>query len=62
MRLLVLGATGRTGRLVVAEALRRGHDVVALVRDPAAARLPERVELRRGRPRRRDAPGADDGG
>lgn len=33
--LLVLGATGRTGRHVVALALARGHEVRALVRDPA---------------------------
>lgn len=40
MRFAVLGATGGTGRRVVATALARGHDVVALVRrtgvmDPA---------------------------
>lgn len=37
MKLLVVGATGATGRLVVAEALRRGHVVKALVRDEHAA-------------------------
>ncbi len=36
MQLLVLGATGRTGREVVARARARGHAVTALVRDPAA--------------------------
>jgi len=35
MRLLVLGATGRTGREVVRQALATGHDVTAFVRDPA---------------------------
>jgi len=35
MKIAVLGATGRTGRLVVTEARRRGHHVVAVVRDPA---------------------------
>lgn len=35
MKIAVLGATGRTGRLVVEEARRRGHHVVAVVRDPA---------------------------
>lgn len=35
MQVTVLGATGRTGRLVVEEALRRGYVVTAQVRDPA---------------------------
>lgn len=35
LRLLVLGAGGRTGRLVVKQALGHGHDVTAFVRDPA---------------------------
>ncbi|WAR27758.1 hypothetical protein MAR_013462 [Mya arenaria] len=34
MRLAVLGATGRTGILVVREALARGHEVTAVVRNP----------------------------
>lgn len=34
MKILVLGATGRTGRLVVEEALRRGMEVSAIARDP----------------------------
>lgn len=34
-RLLVVGATGGTGRQLVAQALERGHEVTALVRDPA---------------------------
>ena len=34
MNLLVLGATGRTGRLVVKQALAAGHMVTALVRSP----------------------------
>lgn len=33
-RILVLGATGGTGRLIVAHALARGYDVTALVRSP----------------------------
>lgn len=36
-RILVLGATGGTGRLIVAQALARGHDVHALVRSPEKA-------------------------
>lgn len=35
MKIAVLGANGKTGRLVVAEALERGYDVVAAVRDPS---------------------------
>lgn len=35
VKLLALGATGRTGRHVVEDALKSGHDVVALVRNPA---------------------------
>jgi putative NADH-flavin reductase len=33
-KILVLGATGGTGRLIVSEALARGYDVTALVRSP----------------------------
>lgn len=35
MKIAVLGATGRTGRPLVSELLRRGHTVTVLVRDPA---------------------------
>jgi putative NADH-flavin reductase len=35
MQLAVFGATGRTGRPLVAQALDRGHDVVAFARDPS---------------------------
>src|SRR5690349_19736304 len=45
MRIAVLGATGRTGRLVVAELLRRGHELVAVVRDAERAGLPGEVAL-----------------
>lgn len=41
MRLAVIGATGRTGRQVVEQALDRGHQVTVLCRDPA--RLPQDV-------------------
>jgi len=37
MRILVVGATGSIGRLVVEEAVRRGHAVRALVRNQAKA-------------------------
>ena len=47
MTTLVTGATGNTGRHVVAELVRRGDHVRALTRNPAAAveRLPAGVEL-----------------
>ncbi|MFC6952359.1 NAD(P)-dependent oxidoreductase [Halorubellus litoreus] len=35
MRLAVFGATGRTGRPLVQQAIERGHDVVAFARDPS---------------------------
>jgi uncharacterized protein YbjT (DUF2867 family) len=35
MRIAVLGATGRTGQVLVAELLRRGHEVTVLARTPA---------------------------
>jgi putative NADH-flavin reductase len=34
MRIAVIGATGRTGRQVVAQALARGHTVTAVTRHP----------------------------
>lgn len=37
MKILVLGATGATGRLIVAKAIAEGHNVVALVRSKAKA-------------------------
>lgn len=36
-KILVLGATGGTGRLIVGRALAQGHDVTALVRSPEKA-------------------------
>jgi uncharacterized protein YbjT (DUF2867 family) len=37
MKILVLGATGATGRLIVGEAVAKGYEVVALVRSKAKA-------------------------
>jgi uncharacterized protein YbjT (DUF2867 family) len=34
MKILVLGATGRTGKLIIEEALKKGHKIVAIARDP----------------------------
>ncbi|MEP6814850.1 MAG: NAD(P)H-binding protein [Marmoricola sp.] len=49
MRILVFGAAGNVGRRVVAEALSRGHEVTAVVRDPSGfPNLPAAVEARLG--------------
>ena len=46
MTVLVVGATGSIGRLVVEEAARKGHKVRALARDPRkAGRLFPGVEI-----------------
>lgn len=34
MKLLILGGTGRTGRVLLEQAVARGHEVTALVRSP----------------------------
>jgi putative NADH-flavin reductase len=47
--LLVLGATGRTGRQLVAQALERGYEVTALARDPSRMTLSHpRLKVVRG--------------
>lgn len=54
MRVAILGAGGHTGPCLIAEALTRGHTVVAIARTPANIRVPDvsdddpRVERRRG--------------
>ena len=45
MRVTVLGATGGTGRHLVTQALERGHQVDAVVRDPGHAALPANPRL-----------------
>ncbi|MEU5427990.1 NAD(P)H-binding protein [Streptomyces olivoreticuli] len=56
MRITVFGAAGNVGSRVVAEALSRGHEVTAVVRDPARfPHLPAGAEARTG-----DAADADD--
>ncbi|MBP7051144.1 MAG: NAD(P)H-binding protein [Phycisphaerae bacterium] len=42
MKVLVVGASGATGRLLVGELLRRGHDVKVIVRSPE--KLPETLK------------------
>jgi uncharacterized protein len=49
MKIVLFGATGNVGRRIAAEALRRGHEVGGVVRDPAAVQSPDpRVTLGRG--------------
>lgn len=49
MKIAVLGASGRTGRLVVERALEKGHAVRALVRSPEKLKLThERLDVVRG--------------
>jgi putative NADH-flavin reductase len=49
MRLIVFGASGKTGREIVAQALERGHNVTAFVRNPAKLNIShERLRVARG--------------
>lgn len=48
MTILVTGATGRVGRQVVEQLVRRGADVRVLVRDPAKADFPAGVDVAKG--------------
>ena len=49
MNLLLFGATGMIGRRVLSEALRRGHTVTAVARDPSkVTEQSPRLSLRRG--------------
>ncbi|WP_431903243.1 NAD(P)H-binding protein [Nonomuraea sp. bgisy101] len=45
MRILVTGATGAVGRIVVDRLLAAGHQVRALTRNPSAAALPRAAEV-----------------
>jgi nucleoside-diphosphate-sugar epimerase len=48
LRIALTGATGFVGKTLVPKLLVAGHDVKALVRDPARANLPEKVEAFQG--------------
>jgi len=49
MKLFVIGATGRTGREIVQQALARGHHVTAFVRSPENINLKnERLTILKG--------------
>src|SRR5689334_25379227 len=46
MKLTILGATGATGTVLTGQALAAGHDVTAVVRDPARLAIPAHPRLR----------------
>jgi putative NADH-flavin reductase len=49
MKIVLFGATGNIGQRIAAEALRRGHTVIGVVRDPAEVKSPDpRVTLVQG--------------
>jgi putative NADH-flavin reductase len=49
MKILVVGATGSTGRVLVDQALGQGHEVTALSRDPSTvARVDHRLRVLQG--------------
>jgi putative NADH-flavin reductase len=54
MRILIIGASGRTGTLVVSEALDRGHKVTALVRNPSSLPSRENLTIIKGTPLNED--------
>lgn len=50
MKLLVLGATGRTGKHIVEQGLAKGHEITALVRDTSKVTPREGLTLVQGTP------------
>ncbi|KAI1287753.1 hypothetical protein F5Y03DRAFT_389296 [Xylaria venustula] len=54
MQLLVLGGSGRTGKLIVEEAVSKDHNVVALVRSPSSLVTRPGLTTVQGTPLKRD--------
>lgn len=50
MRVLIIGGSGRTGKLVIDELLLRGHDVTALMRNPTAEKEVPGLKVVKGSP------------
>lgn len=49
MKIVLFGGTGNVGQRVAREAVDRGHEVVAVVRDPSSSQVPDpRVQLAQG--------------
>ncbi|TRX94722.1 hypothetical protein FHL15_004494 [Xylaria flabelliformis] len=54
MRFLVLGGSGRTGKLIVEEAISKGHNVVALIRSPSSLTARPGLAIVQGTPMKRE--------
>ncbi|KAI1352772.1 hypothetical protein F5Y01DRAFT_313436 [Xylaria sp. FL0043] len=54
MQFLVLGGSGRTGKLIVEEAISKGHTVVALVRSPSSLATRPGLTTIQGTPMKRE--------
>jgi putative NADH-flavin reductase len=46
MKILLLGITVKTGRLVAEEAIKRGHTIVGIARDPSEVTFKEQKLLK----------------
>ncbi|KFY45974.1 hypothetical protein V494_00674 [Pseudogymnoascus sp. VKM F-4513 (FW-928)] len=51
MRILLLGGSGQTGKLVIDEALQRGHKITALVRNPSVLPAKNGLNVVKGTPK-----------
>ena len=49
MKILLLGSTGRTGKQIIEEALRRGHKISAIARDPGKLK-DYKIDITQGTP------------
>ncbi|KFY18714.1 hypothetical protein V493_08395 [Pseudogymnoascus sp. VKM F-4281 (FW-2241)] len=50
MRILIIGGNGQTGRIVIDEALQRGHTITALLRDPSTVPAKKGLNIVKGTP------------
>ncbi|RYG69579.1 NAD-dependent epimerase/dehydratase family protein [archaeon] len=48
MKVAIFGATGKSGSRIQAELLSRGHEVIAIARDPSKMKPAERLTVRQG--------------
>ncbi|KAI1427496.1 hypothetical protein F5Y12DRAFT_712031 [Xylaria sp. FL1777] len=54
MQFLILGGSGRTGKLIIEEAISKGHSVVALVRTPSSLTARPGLTIIQGTPLKRE--------